>query len=203
MDNLVNYPSDARPEKITRFIRNNSDLSWFINELPMLPKRIIALEDIIDEQADWWPKDRSDYLFNQMFERHKNEVLRLMDNNFWTYRTVFRRMRLRNGIKQSTAEVRLDGIAGCLRTPKGGSARQIVIRAGNGRFSSRLLNARECARLMGAEGFHLDENLSLNDALFGFGDSVCVPVIEWIVENYFNPLLENECKLDEVEMCLA
>ena len=194
-DNMLNSPSDIRPEKIKNFIKNNDDLSWFINELPVLPKRLINLEDIIDEQADWWPKDRADYLFNQMFERHKNEINMLMKNDAWTYGTVFRRMRVRDGIKQSTAELRLDGIAGCLRTPKGGSARQIVIRAGKGNFDARLLNALECASLMGAEAYKLDERLSLNDALFGFGDSVCVPVLEWIIENYFNPLVENECEL--------
>jgi DNA (cytosine-5)-methyltransferase 1 len=27
-----------------------------------------------------------------------------------------------------------------------------------------------------------------NQALFGFGDAVCVPAIEWIVENYLTPV---------------
>lgn len=30
------------------------------------------------------------------------------------------------------AELRTDGIAGCLRTPRGGSSKQILVRAGNG-----------------------------------------------------------------------
>ena len=29
----------------------------------------------------------------------------------------------------------------------------------------------------------------MNQALFGFGDAVCVPVIEWIAENYLNPVV--------------
>ena len=41
---------------------------------------------------------------------------------------------------------------------------------------------------MGADDFVL--NVSLNQALFGFGDAVCVPVIEWIAKNYLNPVLE-------------
>jgi len=28
-----------------------------------------------------------------------------------------------------------------------------------------------------------------NQALFGFGDAVCVPVIEWIAEYYLNPVV--------------
>lgn len=30
---------------------------------------------------------------------------------------------------------------------------------------------------------------SLNDALFGFGDAVCAPVIEWIASYYLDPLV--------------
>ncbi len=101
-----------------------------------------------------------------------------------SYGTVFRRVR--NG--RSMAELRMDGIAGCLRTPRGGSGRQILVAAGKGRFSVRLLTPRECARLMGADEFAI--KVPLNQALFGFGDAVCVPVIEWIARNYLNPVLE-------------
>jgi DNA (cytosine-5)-methyltransferase 1 len=101
-----------------------------------------------------------------------------------SYGTVFRRVR--NG--KSMAELRTDGIAGCLRTPRGGSGRQILVAAGRGRFTVRLLTARECARLMGADHFAL--TVPLNQALFGFGDAVCVPVIEWIANNYLTPLWE-------------
>ena len=84
------------------------------------------------------------------------------------------------------AELRTDGVAGCLRTPRGGSGRQILFTAGKGRYAVRLLTPRECARLMGADEFRITG--SLNKALFGFGDAVCVPVIEWIAENYLNPV---------------
>ena len=33
--------------------------------------------------------------------------------------------------------------------------------------------------------------MTLNQALFGFGDAVAVPVIRWIAENYLNPLLDD------------
>ena len=86
------------------------------------------------------------------------------------------------------AELRKDGVAGCLRTPRGGSGRQILFRAGFGRYDVRLLTPRECARLMGADDFKVDA--SLNQALFGFGDAVCVPVIEWIAEHYLDVLVD-------------
>jgi DNA (cytosine-5)-methyltransferase 1 len=40
---------------------------------------------------------------------------------------------------------------------------------------------------MGAGDYQISG--SLNQALFGFGDAVCVPVIEWIAENYLNPVI--------------
>src|SRR2546425_13020412 len=87
----------------------------------------------------------------------------------------------------SMAELRIDGIAGCLRTPRGGSGRQILFKAGKGQYFARLLTPTECARLMGADDYRISG--SLNQALFGFGDAVCVPVIEWIAENYLNPVV--------------
>jgi len=52
---------------------------------------------------------------------------------------------------------------------------------------ARLLTARECARLMGADEFPI--TAPLNQALFGFGDAVCVDVVEWIARNYLTPAL--------------
>jgi DNA (cytosine-5)-methyltransferase 1 len=37
---------------------------------------------------------------------------------------------------------------------------------------------------MGADDFKI--TVPLNQALFGFGDAVCVPVISWIAKNYLN-----------------
>ena len=101
----------------------------------------------------------------------------------WSHGTVFRRVR--NG--KSMAELRTDGIAGCLRTPKGGSGRQILFSAGFGKVRARLLTARECARLMGADDFKIEA--PLNQVLFGFGDAVCVSAIEWIANNYLDPVV--------------
>jgi DNA (cytosine-5)-methyltransferase 1 len=40
---------------------------------------------------------------------------------------------------------------------------------------------------MGADDYKI--TVPLNQALFGFGDAVCVPVIKWIAEYYLNPLV--------------
>jgi DNA (cytosine-5)-methyltransferase 1 len=180
--------SDARPKKIIDFITNNADLQWYFNELPNLPVRTIRLEDIIDQDAEWWEKERTAYLFGQMHERQRELICESMRKKEFAYYPAFRRMRMRDGKNRSTVELRSDGIAGCLRTPKGGSARQIILRAGKGKFDARLINGREAARLMGAADFKLDPSLSLNQILFGFGDAVCVPAVEWIAIKYLNNL---------------
>jgi DNA (cytosine-5)-methyltransferase 1 len=130
----------------------------------------------------WWNRERCDYLLNQMSPKHRAEADSMIHGKSVRYGTVFRRVR--NG--RSMAELRTDGIAGCLRTPRGGSGRQILVVGGRGKFAVRLLTPRECARLMGADNFKV--KVSLNQALFGFGDAVCVPVVEWIANNYLNPM---------------
>ncbi|MGA3007858.1 MAG: DNA cytosine methyltransferase [Opitutaceae bacterium] len=60
--------------------------------------------------------------------------------------------------------------------------------AGKGRYAVRLVTPNECARLMGADGYKI--TVPLNQALFGFGDAVCVPAIRWIADNYLTPTLK-------------
>jgi DNA (cytosine-5)-methyltransferase 1 len=40
---------------------------------------------------------------------------------------------------------------------------------------------------MGADDYKI--SATVNQALFGFGDAVCVPVIEWIAEYYLDPVV--------------
>lgn len=82
-------------------------------------------------------------------------------------------------------------MAGCLRTPKGGSAKQIVVAVVKGKLRMRWMSAREYARLQGAGEFKIV--VPTTQALFGFGDAVCVPVIEWIDRNILTPVYEASC----------
>ena len=180
--------TNARPDKIIEYINKNIDIKWYFHDLPNLPQRTVSLEDILDHDADWWEETRTQYLYNQLHDRHKKLVDERRHSDSYSYFPAFRRMRVRDGEKKSTVELRTDGVAGCLRTPKGGSARQILVRAGKGKIDARLINGREAARLMGADDFAIDPSLSLNQVLFGFGDAVCVPAVEWIAENYLDSL---------------
>jgi len=180
--------SDARPKALAEFIFHHKDIRWRIRPLPQLPQRttqlIEILEDLPTSAPEWWNRDRASYLLSQMSPKHREIADRMIAGREWSYGTVFRR--IRHG--RSMAELRTDGIAGCLRTPRGGSGRQILFKAGKGQYFVRLLTPRECARLMGANSFRI--TASLNQALFGFGDAVCVPVIEWIAKHYLNPIFE-------------
>jgi DNA (cytosine-5)-methyltransferase 1 len=180
------YGSEIRPRALASFIFMHPDIAWRVRELPALPKCAKRLEEILEDLPPnhqmWWSRKRCEYVLGQMSPKHTAQAEAMIRGDRIRYATVFRRVR--NG--KSMAELRTDGIAGCLRTPRGGSGRQILLVAGKGRFYVRLLTPRECACLMGVDDFVL--KVPLNQALFGFGDAVCVPVIEWIARNYLNPL---------------
>jgi DNA (cytosine-5)-methyltransferase 1 len=190
------YESDCRPPALADFILWNPEINWQIRQMSPLPVPKVTIDDILENLSPnsqmWWSRERCDYLLNQMSPKHRATAETMIGGKRTTYGTVFRRVR--NG--KSMAELRTDGIAGCLRTPRGGSGRQILFAAGSGRFAVRLLSPRECARLMGADGFKI--RAPLNQALFGFGDAVCVPVIEWIGQNYLNPVWEENYAKKEI-----
>jgi DNA (cytosine-5)-methyltransferase 1 len=179
-----------RSEKIRKIILNNESLNWALFEIDLPKKSNIQLSDIIetempDDSKHWWNEERKYHLFNQMSEGHQTVLKKMIENEHYSYGTVYRRMR--NG--RSMAELRTDGYAGCLRTPRGGSSKQIVVRAGKNRWDVRLLTPREYARLQGVRDcFKLPENA--NKGYFAMGDAVCVPVIEFIAQNILDPLYQ-------------
>ena len=186
--NPLAMETDARPEALSEFINLNPHIRWDIRELPRLPKPKRFLEDIVEDLPDddphWWSRDRCEYFYNQLSERHLHLARVMRGVKRMSYATAFRRVR--NG--RSMAELRTDKIAGCLRTPRGGSGRQILFKAGFGKYQVRLLTARECARLQGVPDSYDLEGIPLNQALFGFGDAVCVPAVEWIAKHYLTPV---------------
>ncbi len=185
---LLEGKSALRSDKIRDVMFNNSQLNWGLIDVTLANKRTSQLIDIIETQisndsALWWVQARKDHLFAQMSEGHKIKLGTMLEGDRYSYGTVFRRTR--NG--KPMAELRTDGIAGCLRTPGGGSSKQILIRAGFGHWDVRLLSPRECARLQGVrDDFSLPENA--NKSYFAMGDAVCVPVIEFLASNVFTPI---------------
>ncbi|HKQ80258.1 MAG TPA: DNA mismatch endonuclease Vsr [Blastocatellia bacterium] len=181
------YASALRPAALAQFILSHPEINWTIRNLPAPPEAEIKLEKILeylpDDAPEWWSAERAEYLLDQMSPRHRATAEEMIAGSEWRYGAVFRRVRQ----GKSMAELRTDGVAGCLRTPRGGSGRQILFKAGKGKYFARLFTPRECARLMGADDYKI--SAPPNQALFGFGDAVCVPVIEWIAEYYLDPVI--------------
>jgi DNA (cytosine-5)-methyltransferase 1 len=138
-----------------------------------------------DELQSWWPAEEVERHHAMMSDGHRRQVEQIVaEASEVAPLTGFRRVRQ----SQQRLEVRFDGVAGCLRTPRGGSAKQIVLFAGRGELRMRWMSPREYARLQGAP----DYTLPANDiqAWFGFGDAVCVPAIQWIDRQMLSPVLE-------------
>lgn len=192
--------SDTRPKALVEFISKHREIRWHAHPLPSQPVNHTRLESILEDLPDtssnWWSHKRATYLLNQMSLRHREIADRMITGPEWSYGTVFRRMRN----NKSMAELRVDGIAGCLRTPRGGSAKQILFKAGKGKYFARLITPTEAARLMGADNYTI--TVSHDQALFGFGDAVCVPVIEWIATNYLNPTVDELIRKNSFDLVL-
>jgi DNA (cytosine-5)-methyltransferase 1 len=119
---------------------------------------------------------------------HRARLAAIQESGERRVGAVFRRMRLEDGVRVQRAEVRFDGLAGCLRTPRGGSSRQTLVVVEGGRVRSRLVSPREGARLMGLpEAYVLPR--AATSALHVVGDGVAVPVVRWLAAEILEPLL--------------
>ena len=187
-----------RSEKIKNIILSNEALNWGLLDIEVPAKSDSRLSDVIETEIAedstlWWNDERQNHVFHQMSDNHQLTLKKMIEGDTYSYGTVYRRMRK----GKSMAELRTDGYAGCLRTPRGGSSKQIVIRAGKGDWKVRLLTPREYARLQGVRDcFKLPSNA--NKGYFAMGDAVCVPVIEYIAENILDVLYSQSVAYNRV-----
>ncbi|MGB3456422.1 MAG: DNA cytosine methyltransferase [Litorimonas sp.] len=160
---------------------------WWNVETPVSHSR--RLIDVLEETDDWHLPERTAKLLSQMSERNFRKLETASKNGLRTVGTVFRRTRVENGLRRVRAEVRFDGLAGCLRTPNGGSSKQILIEVIGDNVRTRHLTGRECARLMGlSDSYQIPDNH--NKALYLTGDGVAVPVVSYLRDMLFEPILE-------------
>ena len=151
------------------------DWIWWKTEKPSSLRA--DLSDILDITI---PYDKNDVLL-LISPRHKEKL----DSMNSIIATGYRRTR--NG--KQCLELRFDGVAGCLRTPKGGSSKQFIIVKRDGELNARVLSPREAARLMGApDSFVLPE--TYNDGYKAMGDAVVVPVANFIGKAFLTKLSE-------------
>jgi DNA (cytosine-5)-methyltransferase 1 len=155
-------------------------------DLPAPPTRRTVLADVLErgDDLDWWNEHEVERHYRMLSDAHRRRIDEWRAGGSHVG-AAFRRVR-RDGQR---LEVRFDGLAGCLRTPRGGSAKQIVVAVDAGRLRMRWMTPREYARLQGVDDFPTVG--TRNQQLFAFGDAVCVPVIRWIDEHVLTPLYES------------
>lgn len=169
---------------------DTTHLAWVWWRMPHPPRRNADLASLLERDPPehvWRSDDAARKLMAQMAPLHRQRVEAALSDPGWNAGAVFRRIRLEKGERIQRAEIRYDGMAGCLRTPAGGSSKQLLLVTENGRARLRPMMAREAARLMGLEdSYRLPPGET--KALKVIGDGVSVPVVRWLGEHLLSPL---------------
>jgi len=175
---------DSAPAKV----KNN----WIWWSLPEPATRNATFADLIEDQptgVDWHTPAETRQLIAMMSDVNRAKLDAAKGAKRKIVGAIYKRTRLdETGRKIVRAEVRFDDVAGCLRTPAGGSSRQSIVIVEGKKVRSRLLSPREAARLMGLpEEYALPDNY--NEAYHIAGDGVAVPVVRFLATHIFEPIL--------------
>ena len=170
----------CHPDPVVKVAGMVNDWVWWNIPMPKVKKS--KLDELVDFDS---PCD-SESVQSHNLSLVASEKINQLRNLSRGCRRAFTGYRRTRNHKQ-VLEVRTDGMAGCLRTPCGGSSRQVVIIATNGELKTRLLTVRETARLMGAPDSYKIPG-SYNDGYMAMGDAVAVPVVEYLSKQLLAPL---------------
>lgn len=181
-------PSRVRPAAVRRFEAAHAGLPFVDLPLPVPPAEapdvlVSILEDLAPDDSSWWPEERTAALVGAMAPQNRLRVAELLAGKRDGVATMYRRRRK----GRTVGELRRDRIAGCLRTPQGGSSVQFLVDCRGGAPRIRPLTGREYARLQGADTFPIEVND--RQARLGFGDAVCVQAVRWLVQHALGPEL--------------
>ncbi len=184
----------VHPRRNVEFVVANRDLKLQSLDMPYPrdrePDLSQAVERFSSRNAIWWDRARAQRFTDSLSPVQTNRLASLEENRTLTWRTAYRRTR--GGVPQW--EIRPDGLAGCLRTARGGSSKQAVVEAGRNRSRVRWMTPREYARLQGVPDDFTFESVTENQALFGFGDAVCVPTVEWVLRGALHCIVDSVAK---------
>ena len=163
--------------------------AWAWWSLPVPPQRNLDLAAVLEpDAAVEWLED-GEAILALAAPLHRARVAAAVASGQRSVGAAYRRVRTEGGQKVQRLEIRFDGLAGCLRTPAGGSSRQYVVVCDQGRARVRRLTGREAARLMGvADDYRLPSSESA--ALKLMGDAVAVPVVRALTEGLLVPALQ-------------
>ena len=165
-------------------------VKWKWWKLPPPRPRTATLDDVIEEDVPantWNAEGKTKRLLGMMSKVNIEKVWVAQNANRRMIGTIYKRTRIENGERVQRAEVRFDGIAGCLRTPGGGSSRQTIMVVIGESIRTRLLSIREAARLMGVPDSY-SIPLNYNDGYHVFGDGLAVPAVAFLRENLLEPI---------------
>ncbi len=169
--------------------------NWIWWGFPEPPPRNSCFADLIDDKptgVDWHTREETRHLLGMMSDVNRAKVEKAKRAGRRMVGAIYKRTRLdEHGLKIQRAEIRFDDVAGCLRTPAGGSSRQLIMVVNGKTVRSRLISSRETARLMGLpDEYELPENY--NEAYHLTGDGVVVPVVRHLASNVMELILGNQ-----------
>ncbi len=172
-------------------LNDEAKAKWRWWNIPTPPHRNTVFADLIENQPDsvvWHTPAETAKLLGQMSALNLAKVEAAKRAGRRMVGAVYKRTRIEDGVKRQRAEVRFDDLAGCLRTPAGGSSRQVIVVVEGARIRSRLISSRETARLMGLDESYILPK-SYNEAYHLTGDGVAVPVVRHLAQHLIEPLL--------------
>ncbi|MDA9612777.1 DNA (cytosine-5-)-methyltransferase [Paracoccaceae bacterium] len=166
---------------------------WVWWNLPVPAVRNVDLISLIENNpsdVEWHTQEQTQKILNLMTPQNLEKVSVAKLSNSKMVGTIYKRTRVdTDGIKKQRAEVRFDQVAGCLRTPSGGSSRQTIMLVDGDEVRTRLLSKREAARLMGLpDEYKLP--VRYNEAYKLAGDGVAVPVVRFLSQSLLEPILD-------------
>lgn len=181
-------------ERLTADVQK--DWIWWSTQSP--GKRNTRFADLIEDEPEnvvWHTPSETAKLLGMMSDLNREKLDQAKRAGRRMVGAVYKRTRRDEvGRKIQRAEIRFDDVAGCLRTPAGGSSRQVIVLVEGKRVRSRLISPRETARLMGLpDTYELPKNY--NEAYHLTGDGVAVPVVRYLAHSIFEPLLNIKRKL--------
>jgi len=168
--------------------------NWIWWNPPVPQPRTVTLSDLIEEDpkdVEWFSEEDTQQLLAKMSDLNRAKLQQAKRERHRVIGGLYRRTRRDEyGHRVQRAEIRFDNVSGCLRTPAGGSSRQVILVVDGPSVRARLISSRETARLMGLpDTYVLPENY--NEAYHLTGDGVVVPVVRHLAEHIFEPVLDS------------
>lgn len=165
---------------------------WLWWRLPPPPRRAKSFLDMIEAEptgVEWHTAAETARLLSMMTPLNLAKVEDARRSGRPMVGGVYKRTRPTEGEgKAQRAEIRFDEMSGCLRTPSGGSSRQVIVVVDGEQVRSRLISTRETARLMGLHETYILPN-KYNEAYHLTGDGVAVPVVRHLAEHLLEPIV--------------